>query len=87
MQDNEMSSFMTGSLWDACSIRVSSYRSSRIGLYSKSEDGAKHGRLRARPSLSSGAVIGVEKSHLIFCKLWSVSVVKPISSVGWFQYG
>ena len=52
----------------------------------KSWDCAKHVRVRAGPPLS-GAVIGVEKSHRIFCKLWSVSVVKSGSSVVWFQCG
>ena len=36
-----------------------------LALYSKSEDCARHVGVRAGPSLSE-AVIGVEKSHLIF---------------------
>ena len=70
------------SLWpDHCEMFVASMKAANklavLALYSKSKGCAKHVHVRAGPPLSE-AVIGVEKSHLIFCKLlclWSVAVV------------
>ena len=54
---------------DHCQMLVASAKAASevavLALYSKSEDCAKHVRIRARPPLSE-AVIGDEKSHLIF---------------------
>ena len=48
-----------------------------LALYSTSEDCAKHVCVWAGPPLSE-AVIGIEKSHLIFLQAWSLWCVPVV---------
>ena len=54
---------------DHCEMIIASMKAAAkvvvLALYSKSEDCAKHARLRAGPPLSE-AVTGVEKIHFLF---------------------
>ena len=75
---------------DHCEMFVASVKAATkvavLALYSKSEDCAKHIRVRAGPPLSE-AVTGVEKSYLIFLQAIVSMVCICSRPVLWFQYG